>query len=401
MIRPALLIAALAAFQIAEASFVTPAVAQNLFAPRVIVNDRVITEYEVQQRSEMLRLFRATGDIQAEALKGLIDDRIRLSASSGVGLKATPQQIRAGMEEFAARANLTAEQFLEALTQAGISAQTFRDFVEAGLIWRDFIRQRFSATVSITDTEIDRAIATSADNTEARVLVSEVVFPIGAGDKASVMALAQRVRDQITSESTFGAAARTFSSAATSNRGGQIDWIATSTLPDVVSSVLQRLQPGEISQPVDLGEAVGIFMLRDRRDASSVSVGGLAKYATYLLPAGSAAEAATVRSKIDSCDDLYAIAKGQSEDRLTVETLPVSQIPADIALQLAKLDKNESIDFPRGGAQVFLMLCNRDPIGADTIGRDLVRNQLANQRLAALAEIYLEQLRTEALIREP
>ena len=34
------------------------------------------------------------------------------------------------------------------------------------------------------------------------------------------------------------------------------------------------------------------------------------------------------------------------------------------------------------------------------ISRD-VRAQLLNQRLAALAEVYMEELRSEAIIREP
>ena len=56
-----------------------PAAAQQggLFAPRASVNDQVITNFEFEQRLRMLTLFGTQGDLEAETMKGLIDDRLR------------------------------------------------------------------------------------------------------------------------------------------------------------------------------------------------------------------------------------------------------------------------------------------------------------------------------------
>ena len=115
------------------------------FSPRLYVNDRAVSNFEVQQRALFLSLLRAPGDVQAEAIKGLIEDRLRSGVAKQQGLTLTAEAVTAGMNEFAARANLTGEQFIAALGQAGVAPETFRDFVSAGLIWRDVVRQNMQA----------------------------------------------------------------------------------------------------------------------------------------------------------------------------------------------------------------------------------------------------------------
>ena len=70
-----------------------PALAQDLFAPRLYVNDRVITEYEVAQRALFLRALRAPGNPEDEALKALIQDRLQRTEAERLGLTLTDQVI--------------------------------------------------------------------------------------------------------------------------------------------------------------------------------------------------------------------------------------------------------------------------------------------------------------------
>lgn len=380
-----------------------PIQAQSLFTPRVYVNDRAITEFEVQQRVQMLRLFRTPGDVEKEALKALIEDRLRMSAAKAMKIAATPDQIKAGMEEFAARANLTADQFVTALGQAGVSAQTFRDFVEAGLLWREVVRQTYVGRITVSDAEVDRAIAKGDNTAGLRVLISELVIPAGPGKEKAALAQASRLRSQITSEASFAAAARRNSASATAGRGGRLDWMPLANLPAALAPVILGLAPGEVSQPVAMGEAVGLFQLRAIEKASGEGANAAnIDYAQYSLPgATGAAEAAAIRAKVDTCNDLYAIAKGQPQDRLIRETKPASALPTNIGRALASLDPGESVDFPSGAAHVFVMLCARNPAEEGAVSRDAVREQLLNERLAANAQTLLEELRFNAIIREP
>ena len=49
----------------------TPVAAQSLFSPVVIVNEQVITGYELEQRKRMLQVMRAPGDLNKVAREHL------------------------------------------------------------------------------------------------------------------------------------------------------------------------------------------------------------------------------------------------------------------------------------------------------------------------------------------
>ena len=80
----------------------------------------------------------------------------------------------------------------------------------------------------------------------------------------------------------------------------------------------------------------------------------------------------------------------------------LTEIPADVALELAKLDPNESSTaLTSGGNIVLLMLCSRQVALPADVSRDDIRTQIQNQRLSAFAEGYLAELRADAILRYP
>ncbi|MGB8814783.1 MAG: peptidylprolyl isomerase [Paracoccaceae bacterium] len=377
----------------------------NLFATRIIVNDRAVTQYELNQRMLFMQLLRSPGNSEKAALDALVEDRLRMTAAEQLGIKATPEQVTTGMEEFAARANLESAQFIEALAQGGVEVQTFRDFVEAGVVWREVVRGKFGQQVQITDTEIDRAIASAGRANAVRLLLSELIIPAPPGQEASALALAQRLQSEISTEAGFAAAARSYSASASARRGGVIDWVPLANLPPTIAPFVLALGPGEVSDPVAIPNGVALFQLRaieelTTPEPASVSV----EYAQFLLPNDTAAapEMARIGLGVDTCNDLYGVLPGVPEDQLLRETKTLAEVPSDIGLELAKLDPGESSTaLVRGGARVFLMLCARMPQTEEPVSRDDVRSQLINQRLAGFADGYLEDLRANAIIREP
>lgn len=367
------------------------------FSPRLYVNDKVISNYEVSQRILFLQLLRAPGDPEEEAITALIEDRLRNAEAKRLDLTLTAEAVLAGMTEFASRANLTAEQFIEALGQAGVSPETFRDFVSAGLIWRDVVRAKFAGKVTISEAEIDRAIARSKQATTARMLLSEVVIPGENG-----LAIVEKLKRENATLTAFSAAATRYSKAPSAENGGALDWLPLANLPSEVRAAVMALEKGKISDPVRVPGGIAVFFLRDiaqdpTEDLAPISV----KYAQYLV-ANDAGAAADLRAQVDVCDDLYAVARGQPADRLSVDTVPLAQVPADIGAELALLDPGESSTaLMRGPWRVFLMLCSRTPVQELAPQRDDIRTQLINQRLGGYAERYLSELRAEAIIREP
>ena len=383
---------------------VPPAVAQGQFSPAIKVNEEVITRYELDQRARMLRLFRAPGDPREEAETQLVEDRLRLQAAKQLGITPSEEEIVDGMNEFAGRANLTGDQFLKALAQGGIAAETFRDFVRAGVAWRQVVRARFAPKINISETEIDRAIANGGGGGPSlHVQLGEIFLPISGGE-AEARALADRIRSG--GASGFAAAARQYSAAPTAQDGGMVNWVPASTLAPEVRDALQGLRPGQISQPVRINNQIAIFLLRalDQRDTSA-SAGTAIEYAAYYMAGGRSeqtlAQAAKIKARVNTCDDLYGVAKGQPAEVLERGVKSAGEIPADIAAELTRLDPGEvSTNLTRANGQtlVFLMLCDRSADLSGAVSREGVALNIQNRRLGAYADGYLEQLKSEARI---
>lgn len=385
-----------------------PATAQS-FGPVIRVNDKVITGYELDQRARMLDVFNAPGNPQDLAREQLIEERLKADAADRFGLTAEAEDVTEAMAEFAGRANMETQQFLTALQGEGISEETFRDFITSSVIWRQLVRGMFSAKVSVSEEDVDRAIATQNQQTGVQVLISEIFIPT-AQNPQQANQLANQI-SQITSVDAFAQAARQYSAAPSGQQGGRVNWMNAANLPPALRPQIMALSPGQVTQPIEVNGALALFQLRAIQEAGGVKEGYSAiEYASYYIPGGRSeaalATAAKIRAEIDTCDDLYGVAKGQPEEVLERVTLAPGEIPQDIGLELAKLDRHEvSTALTRNNGQtlVFLMLCARTPEGApdpEEVDRNAVRTQLQNRRLASFAEGYLAQLRSEARIVE-
>lgn len=391
-----------AAAVLVSLALAAPVLAQDMFAPRVYVNDRAITNYEVDQRALFLKVLRAPGNPEEEALKALIEDRLRQTEAERLGIKLVEKDLTAGLTEFASRANLTPEEFTAELGKAGIAPETFRDFVAAGVLWRQVVRARFLGQVPISEADIDKALEAATRPRALQVLVSELVIPAPEGQEEAAMAKAQDLSETLSGEGAFAAAARKYSASSTAGAGGRLDWLPLANLPPAIGQKVLALDPGEVSDPVSVPGAVVLFLLRDvATDKTAEPISVSVDWVEFLVP-DDAAEIARLRARADDCSMLMGEAKGLPEDRMTHHTAGMAEVPGDVALELAKLDPNEiSVALTRGGYRRMLMLCGRSPVLEPMPTRDQVREQVINQKLEGMAEGYLEELRSAAIIREP
>lgn len=378
--------------------------ADGLFAPALYVNGRAITGFELQQRRAFLELIRTPGDLDKAARDAMIDDKLRLAAAEQLEITLTDEQLQRGMTEFAGRANLTLEQFTAELAKGGVEQESFRDFVYAGLVWREVVRARFSPQVTVTAEDVTYAMDMAVQKGEVRLLLSELVVPYAPEKKAEAEAFVRELRDGIGNADDFAAAAKQYSASPTGPQGGVLEWMPLSNLPPSLGPLLLQIGAGHVSDVVNVPGALVLFFVRGVSDDPVRLVREQElDYAQFLVPATDTAMLAKLRAKSDDCDDLYTLAKGLPADRLLRDKKPAGQVPRDIALELAKLDPGDSSTaLVRGGWRVFLMLCSRAPLeGEDSPTRESVAAELRNTKLTLYAENYLRDLRARAIIREP
>ena len=380
--------------------------AQGLFSPAILVNDDAITHYELQQRSQFMRLLRAPGDPDKLAREALIEDRLKQQALAIAGIEIAPEDVEAGIEEFAARTDLTVDQFVKALADDGVSRETLRDFVEIGISWREYIQARYLGQARPTEDEIDRALGRGGAG-GVRVLLSEIIIPITPQTLAQAEALAEQI-SKTRGADAFAASAAQYSAAESRTNGGQMNWISLSDLPAGLRPVILALTPGEITAPISLPNAIAIFRMRGIQESATPAPRyATIDYATYFIAGGrtpeALASARSVRERVDVCDDLYGIAKGQPPEVLERHSKKPGEIPGDIALELAKLDPGEvstALTTKSGQSLLLLMLCGRVTTQGLDASRDDIAQALTAQRLEFLSDSLLDQLAADALIIE-
>lgn len=390
---------------LALCSTVTSGTAQNLFAPAAQVNDSVVTVYEMQQRVQLMSVL-GGGITPKVALDTLIDERIKKDTAKRYEIEPNKDDIAAAITDFAKRGDLAPEQLLSLLAQNGVSSQSFRDFVVSGLAWRDYARARFAARVNVSEADIDRALRDNGPSGGLMVSMSEIFLP--ARDDAE-RAQSEQLAKQIAANpsiAAFAAAARKYSVAPSREKSGRMTPSPIGNLPGPLRAAATTLKPGEVSAPLSTGNAIGIFQLRSLAEINTPTpTADSIEYAAYYIAGGHSekglAAAAKLRARIDTCDDLYGIAKNQPAEALDIDTLPMSQIPTDVAKELAQLDPGESsiaLTRSNGETLVFLMLCERTFERTASVDREAVKTQILSTRIGALAESHLAELRADATI---
>lgn len=387
-----------------------PAAAQSPFAAALYVNDEAITNYEISQYAGFLEFLGVGGnDPRTEARQRLIEDRLRLQEARRLGLRINPVDIASGMSEFAARAELTSDEMITRLGQAGVDRATFENFIRAGVLWRDLVNQRHGGDVRVTGAQVDQALSVAAVRPVTEVLLSEIFLPSDPEFAEPVAQLIPQIL-AITSIEEFGNAARQVSAAPTAEQGGRIErWIELQSLPEPVAIPASSAATGTIIGPIEVPGAYAIFMLRGRRDTRDVPAGDVeVEYRRVGLPGGRSEanlqRAAEIRATTDSCADLGrvvgVIAPEIPEGGVATLTQRQNELPAGVATELARLNPGQiTTNLSESGELVVLMLCHRNVVPDPRPSRSDIEMSLYNRGLEGISEIYLQTLRAEAEIR--
>lgn len=371
----------------------------NPFAPAITVNGRIITNYELMQRVIFISLLQPGADATTDARRSLIDDRLRLYAAEQLGVEISEADVVAGMESFAARVNLPLEEFLKALAPRGVAAETLRDFVRSGLIWREAVRMKYLPSTRVTEAQIDRAIvAGKAAGGELKLLLAEIAIPTGG--VVDAMTLAERIRNDVKSSPGFSAAARLNSKSPTAIRGGQLDWLLAADLPPAIAAAVAELEIGEMTQPIAMPGSVMLYYMRDKSLTQGEAIGPMAlDYLRLIVAPGTDTD--RMRADVDRCEDLMPLARDLPEEAMVREIVPEGAVGGEYGAALRGLDTGETTVITTAAGQTALvMLCSRQPLTEVAPSRDDIRAQLLNQKMALRAQSYLEELRAEALIIE-
>lgn len=396
----------------------TPAAAQEVQRIAAVVNEKVISIFDVQQRMRLLISSSGLPDtaetqrrIAPQVLRELIDEALQNQEADRLNIRITQREIDDAIGQIESSNNLPAGGFESFLKSQGISLDAALEQIRSNLSWQKLLARTVVPTIEIGDEEIDdivTRIESTAGVTEYRV--GEILLPVdNPVDAPEIRALAERLVKQLREGADFRSVAQQFSKSATAATGGDIGWIQPGELGPAVDNVIANLKRLEISDPIEVPEGVQIVILIDQRtneppDSNERTVTlrqMLLQVAADAPPGAIDAQMQTaqaISSSVRGCADFAAAAtEAGTPQPAAPATFQLKDLNAELRALAARLDVGTAsapIRVP-SGVQV-LMICDRqEDIGPN---RDEIRRTLQRERVDMLSRRYLRDLRRSAFV---
>ena len=371
--------------------------AKGSFAPAIQVDDMIITQYEIDQRSLFFELLKFPGNHKKEAEKSLIDDRLKLRAAEKLSVEVNPKALNFEMEMFAKRANLTVDQFAKRLKKSGVDRITWENYMQIPILWFETVNRKFASKIS-SSMQNNNIENKSDSRSEIQVLLTEIIIPVQLGFEEEANQKIETLR-KIKSIKKFSEAAFTYSVAPTRDVSGKIKWQNLSNLPSVVRPLIAGLSVGEVSKPLPIAGGLAIFQLRDLRESNKKLTSKFVDYVEFKFKKDLKTNNLII-SDVMICDDLYSFFKSTKKSELERKNVRENSVSKELKNILAELDQNEFIfQDDDSFTSKLIMVCGRsEKENLSKSDMNEISRSIANKRLLSLANSYLENLRQEARI---
>ena len=238
-----------------------PALAANPFAPAITVNNGVITQYDIEQRMKLLEALGASTDLRKLAVQQLTEDRVKKQAAKDMDIELPEGAIEQGVDEFATGRGLTTDDVNHVLEVRGIDVQTMNDFVEAGLLWREVVGQRFRARALPSEEDVDAALEERQTRPQEMLTLAEIALPFAEQGEAETEALADNLYRQIARGASFSNLASEYSRSPSAERGGLLDPVPADRLPAAFRTQVLLLGQGQVTRPIPLSGGLALVKL--------------------------------------------------------------------------------------------------------------------------------------------
>lgn len=287
---------------------------------------------------------------------------------------------------------------------------TFEQQVRAEIAWIKVVQSSLAGRVTVSDAEIDARLEQLKEvQGKPEVLLAQIYLPVEDPTRdAEIRQVAERLAQQIVGGANFRALAQQFSRDPSAARGGDMGWVPLPTLEPELREAVAEIQENRITPPIRTAAGYTILLVRGKRIAGQQAQEQQGfELAQIMLPdTGARAMTAERRATLteraqatQSCEDFTALAEDVGTPgsgnlgQLTLKDLPPAV--AAVVQGLPAEEASRAIAVP--GGEVVVMVCG----SASTDGlpdRETIRQQIRQEKLDALSQRRLRDLRRAAII---
>ena len=400
----------------------TTAKSQSVQRIAAIVNDELITAYDLESRIRLVifstRLPNTVDTrrrISSQVLRTLIDERLQMQEAKRRNISVSRRDLQRAKETIEKQNRLPKGGLEQVMKQNGIPLESINEQLRTGIAWSKLIGRRLRPRITIGEDEIDESLERIRSRQgQAEYRLSEILLTVDSPDQeANIRRTAERITDQVKKGARFNAIARQFSQSATAAVGGDLGLQHESELDDTLRQVIGRMGKGSMTSPIKTVAGYRILLLRDvRKIAQSEAKPITLDLRQIFLPLPRQSAPSDIEAQIDlakivrdtasSCSDFSTLAKEVGSPRppslgkfaLKDLSPAIRQVVKDIPA--GKI--SDPLKMPDG--VMVLMVCNRDG-GTSVIKlpkRDEIADRLMNERMSLGARRYMRDIRLSAVI---
>ena len=393
----------------------------NLRRATAVVNGDIITGTDVDQR---LALIVAANNnklppeevqrLRLQVLRNLIDETLQIQAAKVADITIEDAEVEQTYARVAQQNFGQNTKAMDAyLLRVNSSPASLKRQIRGELSWQRLLRRNVQPFVNVSDEEVREVMARlQASKGTEEYRVGEIYLAAAPEAKPQVLANANQIVEQLKKGGSFVAYARQYSQASTAAVGGDLGWVRLEQLPTELATAARDLAPGQLVGPIELRAGYSILYMIDKRQVLTADPRDAVlalKQISISFPAGmtpadaqkKAGEFATAMKQARGCGEVDAVAGPLGAQVVANDQVKARDLPQQLQSALLGLSIGESSP-PFGsvaeGVRV-LMLCGRDdPKSASGPSFDELMAQMEDDRVNKRAQMYLRDLRRDAVI---
>ncbi|MDB9926864.1 peptidylprolyl isomerase [Hyphomicrobiales bacterium] len=384
--------------------------AQETQAISVIVNDEVISRYDVNQR---VRLILVTSGIppteenlkriETQSVKALINERIQLQEASKLEVPESQEEIQLMLDRIARGNQTTSEGIIENITSQGVKVDTLISQIKSELLWNKIVRGRFGSYINISDDEINIVYNRTIESiNKVQYDISEIF--IGFEDEREEKEskeLADKLVEQLKNDIAFEPVAQQFSQAPSSGQGGRIGWVSEGQLDQEIITGIENLLSSSISKPIKTVNGYYIIKVNGRSEEGGKNpMKNQYNLTSVTFSKEDKVSANDFSENFVSCKRLESLLENYNEKEINVigDRL-LQELPTELHDELLRKDAGDTLS-PRLSEETIdiILICDRkDDIGVQ-VNKNTIEDNIYSQKLGMMSRRHLRDLRRDAVI---
>jgi len=244
-----------------------------------IVDDDVVLKSELDQRMDaIVAQLTQSGTqmppekiLEQQVLERLISERLQLTMGYDSGVRISDEELNQAIARVAASNKISVAQYIEQVTLQGSSISAMRGEIRNELTIMRVQQGKVMRRIRISEQELDNFLKSEEGRfvTSPDVNIGQILLSISSDSNRKsidqVVGRADLLFNQIEQGADFRAIAIANSADQSALQGGDLGWRKMAQLPGVFIDAVEKLDAGEVSQPIRSAAGYHLIKLYERR----------------------------------------------------------------------------------------------------------------------------------------